>query len=149
MAGRDDEGEEDAPAMDAGSRFGRMARRLMDRKELAEDTRDLVSALLSTSDRAKTEAVKMVAREVRAYLDELKLKEDMLEYLEERKLKEDIVELLSGYSLEMSISLKPLAPEVKAANAKIARGEPDESVVAPIGDSPTVKLTLPRTSDTE
>ncbi len=130
MAGRDDEADDDAPAMDAGSRLGRMARRLMDRKELAEDTRDLVSALLSTSDRAKTEAVKMVAREVRAYLDELKLKEDVLE-------------LLSGYSLEMSISLKPLSPEVKAANTRIARGEPDEPVVAPIGDSPTVKLTLP------
>lgn len=129
MAGRDDSGDDDAPATDAASRLGRMARRLMDRKELAEDTRDLVAALLSTSDRAKTEAVKMVAREVRAYLDEL-------------KLKEDIVELLSGYSLEMSIHLKPLSPEVKAANARAARGEAEEPVVAPIGDSPTVKLSL-------
>jgi hypothetical protein len=80
----------------AGSgRLARLARRLMDRKELAEDTRDVLMAVLSTSDRAKTEAVKMIAREVRNYLEELKLKDEMLE-------------LLTSHSLEVSLHLKPL-----------------------------------------
>ena len=78
-----------------GSRVLRFARKLMDRKELAEDTRELVSAVLSTSDKAKTEAVRLVAREVRNYLREL-------------KLKETLVELATEHSLEISIHLKPL-----------------------------------------
>lgn len=84
------------PRSGAGtSRFARMARRLMDRKELAEDTRDVIMAVLSTSDRAKTEAVKMIAREVRTYLEEL-------------QLKEEVMELLTSHSLEFSVHLKPL-----------------------------------------
>ena len=42
-----------------GSRMLRFARRLMDRKELAEDTRELLHAVLNTSDKAKTEAVRL------------------------------------------------------------------------------------------
>lgn len=55
--------------------------------------------MLSTSDKVKTEAVRMVAREVRNYLSELRLKEDLLE-------------LARSHSLEISISLKPLASAV-------------------------------------
>ncbi|MBX2796172.1 MAG: hypothetical protein KTR31_00845 [Myxococcales bacterium] len=79
------------------NRVLRFARRLMDRRELAEDTKDLLYAVLSTSDKAKTEAVRMVAREVRNYLSELRLKEDLME-------------LARSHSLEISISLKPLTP---------------------------------------
>ena len=77
------------------SRVMRFARRLMNREELAEDTRDLVYAVLNTSDKAKTEAVRLVAREVRNYLKELKLKEDLMK-------------LATEHSLEISIHLKPL-----------------------------------------
>jgi hypothetical protein len=77
----------------------RFAKRLMDRRELAEDTRDLLYAVLTTSDKAKTEAVKMVAREVRSYLKELQLKEDLLD-------------LARSHSLEISLRLKPLADAV-------------------------------------
>ncbi len=83
------------------SRLLRFARRLMDRKELAEDTRELLLTVAATSDKAKSEAVRLVAREVRTYLEELRLKEDLRD-------------LLTGYSLEMSLHLKPLpahAPE--------------------------------------
>ncbi|MEQ1506958.1 MAG: hypothetical protein ABMB14_32320 [Myxococcota bacterium] len=79
------------------SRMLKFARRLMDRKEIAEDTKVLLSAVLSTSDKAKTEAVRMMAREFRSYLKELKLKEDLLK-------------LATSHSLEISIHLKPLAP---------------------------------------
>ncbi len=92
----DPEPTAEAPRSESGAgRLARLARRLMDRKELAEDTRDVLMAVLSTSDRAKTEAVKMIAREVRTYLEELKLKEEVLD-------------LLTSHSLEVSLHLKPL-----------------------------------------
>jgi hypothetical protein len=78
------------------SRVLKFARRLMDRRELAEDTKDLLHAVLNTSDKAKTEAVRLMAREFRSYLKELRLKEDLLK-------------LATSHSLEISISLKPLA----------------------------------------
>lgn len=86
----------DPPADSPSGRVLRFARRLMDRRDLAEDTKELLHAVLSTSDKAKTEAVRMVAREVRNYLSELRLKEDLLD-------------LARSHSLEISISLKPLA----------------------------------------
>jgi SpoVK/Ycf46/Vps4 family AAA+-type ATPase len=85
------------------NRVVRLARRLMDRKELAEDTKDVLYAVLSTSDKAKTEAVRLAAREVRNYLSELKLKEDLLE-------------LATSHSLEISISLKPLAERARGTS---------------------------------
>jgi hypothetical protein len=80
------------------SRMYRFARKLMDRRELAEDSKVLLSAFLSTSDKAKTEAVKLMAREFRGNLKELRLKEDLLD-------------LVRSHSLEISVHLKPLAPE--------------------------------------
>lgn len=77
------------------SRVLRFARRLMNRGELAEDTKELLTAVLNTSDKAKTEAVRIVAREVRGYLKELKLKESLMD-------------LATSHSLEISIHLKPL-----------------------------------------
>ena len=91
----DDVLEDETASGGRSARVLRFARRLMDRRELAEDTRDLLYAVVSTSDKAKTEAVKMVAREVRSYLRELKLKEDLMD-------------LARSHSLEISIHLKPL-----------------------------------------
>jgi hypothetical protein len=105
MTGGDDEeheppetGGEGEPQLEddtRSSRVMRFAKRLMDRRELAEDTKELLSAVLNTSDKAKTEAVRLVAREVRGYLKEL-------------KLKETFVDLVTSHSLEVSIRLKPL-----------------------------------------
>ncbi|HHO50674.1 MAG TPA: hypothetical protein ENK18_07305 [Deltaproteobacteria bacterium] len=99
------------PSGGTSARVRRFARRFMDRRELAEDTKELLAAVLNSSDKAKTEAVRMVAREVRTYLSELKLKEDLLD-------------LIRSHSLEISISLKPLAPD-EPAPAKSHR-EPRE-----------------------
>lgn len=77
------------------SRVMRFAKRLMDRRELSADTREILGSVLATSDKAKNEAVKMVAREVRSYLDAL-------------ELKKDLKDLVTSYSLEISLSLKPL-----------------------------------------
>lgn len=80
---------------EGGGRFSRFTRRLME----PGDGRKVLSAMWETSDRAKTEAVRMVAREVRSYLDALELKEDMLD-------------LVRSHSLEInaSLRLKPLPP---------------------------------------
>ena len=96
----------------SGNRVVRLARRLMDRRELAEDTKDLLYAVLSTSDKAKTEAVRLAAREVRSYLSEL-------------KLKEDLIELATSHSLEISISLKPLAHAAEAVGDRAKRSTDD------------------------
>jgi hypothetical protein len=83
------------------SRVLKFARRLMDRRELAEDTKELLHTVLNTSDKAKTEAVRLMAREFRSYLKEL-------------RLKEDLIRLATSHSLEISISLKPLVRDSSA-----------------------------------
>jgi hypothetical protein len=98
----DDDTGEDQPRR---SRLRRLARKLMDRRELSADTKDLLGSVMATSDSVRTEAVRLAAREVRSYLDAMELKEAMHE-------------LVTGYSLEVSVSLKPLA-KVLAGNAEL------------------------------
>lgn len=96
------------------SRLNRLSRLWQSRRDLAEDTRELLSAVLETSDKAKSEMVRMVAREVRTYLDEL-------------RLKEELVDLATSHSLELqvSMSLKPL-PGVKPRHSGMTRDEVGE-----------------------
>lgn len=96
---------------DRRGRFSRFARRLIDRKELAEDTREMLFTLWTTSDKAKSEMVRMVGREVRNYLDALELRE-----------------ILTGYSLEVkaSLHLKPLDDEPVAAPEVSLKARPKD-----------------------
>jgi len=91
-----DDDSDEAPR-DRTSRLYRLGRRLLDR---GDDVREIASTVIETSDRAKSEMVRMVAREVRNYLDELRLKEDLMD-------------LARSHSLEikLSLQLKPLTPE--------------------------------------
>lgn len=108
----------------------RRLQRLMDRRDLAEDTRDMLGGMLEMSDRAKSEAVRLVAREARNYLEEL-------------RVKEEVMDLITSHSLElkMSVHLKPLAdavrgddpeappepePELEEASSEPAEVEPAE-----------------------
>ena len=104
------------------SRWRRLARRFTDRRELAEDTRDLLAAFLSTSDKAKSELIRMTGREVRHYLDGLQLKEDLLD-------------IATNYKLEVraSFHLEPIARAI--------RDSPDSSsdAAAPDASSPDDK----------
>jgi hypothetical protein len=70
------------------------------------EARDLLAAFLETGDKAKTEIVRMVAREVRSYLEAL-------------ELHKDLHHLLTNYSLEVkaSVHLRPLAEVEKATQA--------------------------------
>ena len=93
-SGREDEGEGNEGN---ASVFSRFARRIQSGTGLSGDARELVGALLETSDRAKTEAMRLIAREVRSYLQELGVRE-----------------LLTGHSLEVQLSLR-LKPLVEPA----------------------------------
>ncbi|MCA9569776.1 MAG: hypothetical protein KC656_18155 [Myxococcales bacterium] len=68
------------------SRLRRFARRILDRKELAEDTKDLLSGMLATSDKAKSDFIRMMGREVGHWLDGLNLKNDLLDVATNYKL---------------------------------------------------------------
>jgi hypothetical protein len=90
--------EDQSPALDEEEadkvgRFARFTRKILDRKELSDDAKMLLGSILETSDRAKNETVRLVAREVRTYLEELKLKE----------LLESIME---GHTLDVKASFR-------------------------------------------
>ena len=59
------------------SRFSRITKVLMDR---GEDARSVLGTMWDTSDRARSEMVKIFAREVRNYLDGMKLTEDLRDF---------------------------------------------------------------------
>ena len=126
MAERDstDEHEEAAErgpdrAERGGGRFRRLGRRILGESAEGEkpepradgrpertilgDAREVFGAVLEGSDKAKTEVVRAVAREVRTYLEEL-------------GLKDDIHHLLTNYSFEIhaSVNLRKLAEADKA-----------------------------------
>lgn len=115
MADDKDEGlgEEAAGEGDLeGTRRSRLlsafTKRLQNPRQLSGDAMELLGVVLESSDRAKTEMVKMVAREVRHYLEEL-------------KLREDLNHLVTSHSLEVKLSLRlePLG-DAKAASPKKA-----------------------------
>lgn len=93
-----------------GSRFRRLGRRILGEGEAAGrfSPREVVGAVLEGSDKAKTEVVRVIAREVRNYLEELGLRE-----------------VLTDYSLEMhvSLNLRRLAEEDKLPPVKRRRAE--------------------------
>lgn len=105
----DEDGAEDRPRMGLRRRL----QRLMDRRDLAEDTREMLGGMLEMSDRAKNEAVRLVAREARNYLEEL-------------RVKEEILDLVTSHSLElkMSLHLKPLADAMRDEPSTAAELKP-------------------------
>ena len=64
------------------------------------DDESIIGSMLETGDKAKTEIVRMIAKEVRGYLEAL-------------ELHKDLKHILTNYSLEInaSFSLKELSPE--------------------------------------
>lgn len=75
-----------------------------ERREDSSMTRDLLIAALATGDKARMEIVRLVAREVRGYLEAL-------------ELHKDLHHLITNYSLEVhaSVSLKPLGEDEPGA----------------------------------
>lgn len=104
----DDEPEDERRGR--GGRFRRMGRRFLgepeEGKSILGEARDALGVVLEGSDKARSEVVRVVAREVRNYLEELGLKEDLRN-------------LATNYSLELhaSVNLRRLAPEEQAPRA--------------------------------
>ena len=78
-----------------------LAKRLLSDEEdkIGVSPREVIGAVIDSGDKAKSEVVRMVAREVRTYLEGLGLHEDLRH-------------LMTNYSLDVhaSFRLKPLAP---------------------------------------
>ena len=78
-----------------------LAKRLLSDEEdkIGVSPREVLGAVIDSGDKAKSEVVRMVAREVRTYLEGLGLHEDLRH-------------LMTNYSLDVhaSFRLKPLAP---------------------------------------
>ena len=90
-------------------RLREFARRILsDDEERTINAREVLGAVLDSGDKAKSELVRLVAREVRNYLEEL-------------GLHEDIKHLLTNYSLDVnaSFSLRPLADKVDDASQNV------------------------------
>ena len=83
----EDDPSEGGSARDSGERAARGAARA-----ILGEAKDVVGAVFEGGNAARTELFKAVAREVRSYLEEL-------------GLKEDVRALLTNYSLEMKLSL--------------------------------------------
>jgi hypothetical protein len=97
-----------------------------EREKTRVDPWALLGALLETGDKAKTEMVRMLAREVRSYLEAL-------------ELHKDLHHLLTNYSLEVnaSFNLKPLADAIPpSAEEDPSQPAPTPSDVSPPEDEP-------------
>ncbi|MDP2309442.1 MAG: hypothetical protein Q8P18_25700 [Pseudomonadota bacterium] len=116
----------DRPSPDRGGRFRRLGRRIMGENEggdregrtILGDAKEVFGAVLEGGDKAKTEVVRAVAREVRNYLEEL-------------GLKDDLHNLMTNYSLELhaSVNLRKLAEADKVPRedrAPAEKGRKDE-----------------------
>ena len=88
----------------ARARIRGVAKRLLEDPVGLDDAKELLGTVLDGSDRARTEIVRLVGREVRNYLDGL-------------GLQEDLKHLMENYSLEVSASfhLKPLQQDDESA----------------------------------
>ncbi len=81
----------------ARARIRGVAKRLLDEPVGIEEAKELIGSVLDGSDRARSEIVRLVGREVRTYLDGLGIQDDLKHVVE-------------NYSLEVkaSVHLKPL-----------------------------------------
>ncbi len=75
--------------------------------------RELVTGAASLGARGKDELMTLVANEVRSYMEKL-------------RVGEEITEFLTNHSLELSVSLKPLAPKEPASPVDEEQAEPGE-----------------------
>ena len=77
-----------------------------------KESREIISALIDTGDKAKSEVVRMVAKEARNYIEAL-------------DLHKDLHHLLTNYSLEVnaSFSLKPLNKKADSQTEPVEKEE--------------------------
>ena len=91
-----------------------LARKL--RKGVDIEDASILSSVLETGDKAKTEIIRLLAKELRGYLEAL-------------EIHKDLKHILTNYSLEIkaSINLKELVPEEDSGNDILEKKEKSRS----------------------
>ena len=97
--------------------FRKFAKKILsdDEGNTTVDPKEMLSSLLQLSDKARTETVRLIAKEFRGYLDAL-------------EIKDDVHDLLTSYSVEVNASfrLKPVRKS-SAKNSKEHDQDAEES----------------------
>lgn len=95
--------------------FRRFAKKILsdDEGNSSVDPKEMLSSLLQLSDKARTETVRLIAKEFRGYLDAL-------------EIKEDVHDLLTSYSVEVNASfrLKPVEKPKKRTEESTITSQP-------------------------
>ena len=90
--------------------FRKFAKKILSDEEgkTTVDPKEMLSSILQLSDKARTETVRLLAREFRGYLEAL-------------EIKDDVHDLLTSYSVEVNASfrLKPVKKSSSSINGSI------------------------------
>ena len=102
--------------------FRKFAKKILsdDEGNKTVDPKEMLSSLLQLSDKARTETVRLVAKEFRGYLEALEIKEDVHDFL-------------TSYSVEVNASFR-LKP-VRKSSAKESNGHDAEESEEPSEES--------------
>ena len=95
--------------------FRKFAKKILsdDEGNTTVDPKEMLSSLLQLSDKARTETVRLLAKEFRGYLEAL-------------EIKDDVHDLLTSYSVEVKASFR-LKPVKKKDSHDELSEEPEES----------------------
>ena len=95
--------------------FRKFAKKILsdDEGNTTVDPKEMLSSILQLSDKARTETVRLLAKEFRGYLDAL-------------EIKDDVHDLLTSYSVEVQASFR-LKPVKKKGTSDESGEESDES----------------------
>ena len=90
--------------------FRKFAKKILsdDEGNATVDPKEMLSSLLQLSDKARTETVRLIAKEFRGYLEAL-------------EIKDDVHDLLTSYSVEVNASFRLKPVKKSSANDSIER----------------------------
>ena len=99
--------------------FRKFAKKILsdDEGNATVDPKEMLSSILQLSDKARTETVRLLAKEFRGYLEAL-------------EIKDDVHDLLTSYSVEVQASFR-----LKPVKKKVSSDEPDEESDESDGES--------------
>ncbi len=104
--------------------FRKFAKKILsdDEGNTTVDPKEMLSSILQLSDKARTETVRLLAKEFRGYLDAL-------------EIKDDVHDLLTSYSVEVQASFRLKPVKKKPVKQKDSSDEPDAASDESSGDS--------------
>ncbi len=110
--------DNDASEKNGRTGFRKFAKKILhdDEGNAPIDPKEMLSSILQLSDKARTETVRLVAKEFRGYLDALEIKDDLHDFM-------------TSYSVEVKASfrLKPVNNRRKRSTTHVNKDEDSES----------------------